>query len=55
MAECKEKSREDNKAERGSSRKCGAEGSSAVCVAGGTSPIKWRWSKWMKMRFEKLS
>lgn len=34
-----------DKAERGSSRKCGAEGS---------SPIKMGWSKWIEKRFRVL-
>lgn len=43
MAERKEKSRD--KAEHGSSRKGGAEGS---------SPKKMEWSKWIEMRFRAL-
>lgn len=35
----------DDKAERGSS---------AVGMAGGSSLKKWRWSKWIEMRFVKL-
>ena len=58
MAECKENSRAgkaDEKAERGSSTESVAGGSSTDSVAGGSSPIKMGWSKWMEMRFKKLS